>query len=237
MINAVIPQQGLKPEELQKVKTVAVIAFDVLEFRPTGIAGALVGGSAASHLATAQTGMNIKEERSELAEDLYAELTASLTKKGWQVLPAAKVASNPTYRKFFQTKKASLLEKSPNHFQKPVAVEGIMRPVNPHYMLKPEERTALAKALGVDALIFTRVAYHGQKRDYLGLGVAPIYLQPILKFNMYAAHGEDPIWFDNAFEGPRSATSIGKISGMEDVDKIAQFSRPLASQMYVEFLR
>lgn len=244
IISAAIPQKGQKAEELKKVKSVAIVAFDVLEFRPTGAAGKLgsvlggsIGSRVGSTVATAQTGANLAEEKSELGRDLYDELSRALTKKGWNVMPLQKVTNNSMYRRMYATKKGTLLEKAPNQFHKPVVVEGVMRPVNPVYMLKPEERTALAKSLGVDAIIFARVSYYTRSRDMVGLGVAPIYLHPTLAFNMYGAGSEEPIWFDYGYEGPESADSIGKVSGMEDATKIAQLTRPLATETFQNFLR
>lgn len=236
LISAAIPQKGQKPEELKKVKSVAIVAFDVLEFRPTGVAGKLAG-PLAGHINNAQTISNIAEEKSELARDLYDELSKSLKTKGWKVLPIEKVTSNKLYQQFYQSKKATLLEKAPNSFHKPVVVAGLMRPVNPVYLFKYEERNELAKTLGVDAIILARVTYYTHSRDYTGLGVAPIYLSSNLAFNMYSNGVEDPVWFDYAFEGPRSADSIGKVSGMEDSVKISQLSRPLATETFQGFLR
>jgi len=235
MVSSAIPQQGKKPEEVQKVKSVAIIAFDVLEFIPTGVAGKL-GGSLGAHVAGAQTASNVKEDGGELAKDLYDELSKAMGKKGWKVLPAERITANRMYQELYEAKKPTLLQKAPNHFQRPVVIKGIMRPVNPVYLLKPEERSALAKSLGVDAIVFARVSYMPAGTDHLGLGISSRYLQPHLAFNMYGA-GEEPIWFDYSYAGPQSAESIGKVSGMEDTAKIAQLSRPLASETFVNFLR
>lgn len=236
MVSSAIPQQGKKPEELQKVKSVAIIAFDVLEFKPTGMAGKIAGDSLGSRVAGAQAASNAQEDTGELARDLYDELSRAMGKKGWRVLALEKVAANKMYQELYEAKKPSLLQKAPNHFQKPVVIKGIMRPVNPVYLLKPEERAALAKSLGVDAIVFARVSYMPAGTDHLGLGISSRYLQPHLAFNMYGT-GEEPIWFDYSFAGPQSAESIGKVSGMEDAAKIAQLSRPLASETFTNFLR
>ena len=232
MISAAIPQKGMKADEVQRVKTVAIVAFDVLQYQPTGVAGRLSG-----HVATAQTMQHMEAVDTELAAELYEDLAKTLAARGWKVLPRDKMTGNSVYAAFFAKKKGTLMEKMPNHFQKPTTVSHVMRPINPVYMFTAAERAELAKALGVDAVVMARVSYHTEQKDFTGLGVGSIYLKPILAFNMFSATSESQIWFDYGFTGPRSEESLGHVSGMEDEGKIAEFSRPLAQQAFSDFAK
>jgi hypothetical protein len=128
-----------------------------------------------------------------------------------------------------------LLEKQPNHFQQPAWIAGLMRPINPVYLFKAEERTELAQALGVDAIIMARVSYYANSKDYTGLGIGSSHLQPVLAFDMYASHGDSEIWFDRGFEGPKSEDSLGNVRGMENEELISKLSRPLAQETLKNF--
>jgi hypothetical protein len=230
-INKAIPQKGLQVEELKRVKKVAIVAFDVLEYKPTGVAEKLSG-----HVTTVQTAKNVNGSPSELAKELYGDLQQTLKSKGWEVLPLEKVVSNPHYISLHAKKKPGLLEKSPNHFHKPGIITQLIRPINPPYLFTAVERTDLAKALGVDSLVIARVSFYTEKNDYLGLGIASTYLKPVLAFDMYNSTSDKEIWFDRGFSGPRSEESLGKVSGLEDEEKIARFSRPLTQATLKEFI-
>src|SRR4051812_28943922 len=73
LISKAIPQKGIQVDEVKRVKSVAIIAFDVLEYKPTGLAGKISG-----HVTSMQTAGNVKETDSEFARDLYGDLANTL---------------------------------------------------------------------------------------------------------------------------------------------------------------
>jgi hypothetical protein len=96
LVSKAIPQKGFQAEEVKRVRTVAIVAFDVLEYKPTGLAGRVSG-----HVTTAQTAMNVKGHDSELALELYGDAVHALAARGWKVLPLEKITSNSVYKAYF----------------------------------------------------------------------------------------------------------------------------------------
>lgn len=231
MIDKAIPQQAKNEEKVQSVKSLAIVAFDVLAFVPTGVGGKVVGG-----VSTVQFAANTVAEETELAKNLYAYLEKQLKSKGIKVISLEQITSNSVYQKLYKLKKGSLAEKQANHFQKPNSIKNLLRDANPTYLFTAEERAQLAKALNIDSLVMARVSYNVVQNDYLGLGIANSYLKPNITYHMYNKTDSDPIWFNNSFAGPQSEESLGKVSGLEDVQLIAKLSQPLAEKTIDNFL-
>jgi len=231
MLDKAIPQQAKNEKMVQDVRSTAIVGFDVLTYVPTGVGGKVAGG-----LSTVQTAANTVAIESELAKNLYAYLEKQIKSKGIKVISLEQVTSNPIYQKLYKLKKGSLAERQANHFQKPNMIKNLLRDANPTYLFNAEERALLAKALNVDSLVMARVSYNVIQNDYLGLGVANSYLQPSITYHMYNKTEADPVWFHNSFLGPKSEESVGKVSGLEDVELIAKLSQPLAEKTIDNFL-
>ncbi|MGE3760601.1 MAG: hypothetical protein AB7H97_22755 [Pseudobdellovibrionaceae bacterium] len=233
-VESVIPSKGYKAEEVQKVKSVAIVAFDVMQFQPTGVAGKFVGS-----VSTAQMVTNTVPTESPLALETYSYLAGKIKQnRNWRVLSAQEVAQNPVYKKLYEAKKkiGAKAAIASNHFQKPLVVGGILRPINPEYLFSHEEIAELSKALKVDSLILAQLSYSTRQNDYTGLGIANIYLTSYLSFYMLNAKNGNKVWFDKSFQGPISNQSLGKVSGLEDATKIESLSRPLAEKTVDGFL-
>lgn len=232
-VSKVLPSRGYKAEDVSKVKSVAIVAFDVLQYQPTGVAGKAVGG-----LSSVQTAQNMEPVESPLSAEVYSYLEDQLkTRRQWRVVSQQEVMNNPIYKKLYADKKDKLQVKmSANHFQRPLYVKGILRPVNPEYLFTEEEVKQLKQALKVDALAMAQVAYTTRQNDFTGLGIANIYLTAVMRFHLFDATSNQKIWFDQGFEEPIADESLGKVSGLEDSGKIEKLSRPLARQTIDQFL-
>lgn len=233
LINAAIPQEGKVAEKVKNVKSVAIVAFDTLEYRPTGLASKI-----APMLNTARGVQNWQAEETELCRQLVSDLQTELTKAGFKVISMSTVVENKYYQSL-AAKVSSATEKATlNPFHKPTVLKGLARAVNPPYQFTEDERKKLITELGVDALVFGRVSFMTTSdTDYLGLGLSYSYLQPVFSFYMFdESESNDAIWFALQHPGPRSDESLGRVSGMENTDVIEKLSRPLARSAMRDFL-
>ena len=231
-VSKVLPQRGYKAEEVEKIKRVAIVAFDVLQYQPTGVASKVVGS-----VSTVQTVQNMEPMESPLSTEMYHYLEDQLkTQRKWHVISQQDVMSNPVYKKLYEEKKTKLQSKiSANHFQRSLHVKGILRPVNPEYLLTADEVQQLRQALKVDGLVMAQIAFSTKQNDFTGLGIANIYLMSFFRFHLFEAGTNQKIWFDQGFEGPIPDESLGKVSGLEDASKIEKLARPLARQTIDQF--
>jgi hypothetical protein len=232
MLSKAIPQEGKEPEKVRTVKRVAIVGYDTLEYQPSGL-----GSSVIPMLGTAQSTSNLVPVESELSLQLYNDLLEELKRQGFQVLPLSKVRTNSYYQNLVKNMSDVASKLKLNETQKPTQVKGIARAVNPKYQFTDEQRNQLAKELGVDAVVFARVAYFATSdTDYLGLGLSKSYLAPVFSFYMFGGEKSELIWFALQHAGPKSEESLGRVSGLEDKGVIAKMSRPLARQAMRSFL-
>jgi len=232
-IESVIPQKDYKAVQVEKVKSIAIVAFDVMQFQPTG-----VGSKISGHFATAQMASNMDPVENELAADAYGYLADQFKAKKVRVISYSQIASNANYKTIFEVRRHDQKEKmGANHFQKPFVVKGILRPTNADYLLTADQIKTLGKELGVDAVVLARVSYTSQQRDFLGLGIANIYLRSDLVFSMFETAKGQKIWFDRGFLGTASDESIGKVSGMENPETIQKLNRSIAQKTIENFFK
>jgi len=233
-----LPQKGYSQAEVVKVKSVAVVAFSLMQYQPTGLASK-IGGSASAHLSAAQTAGNARVTDSELAQNLYQHLLSKITEtQSWKVTPLEKLTINLSYQKLLAEKKTEVGEYlNATNYHKLYTVKGVMRPLNPEYQFSKDEVEILTKSLGVDAIVIAEIKMMLIRNDYLGLGIANSYLTPYFSFYLINSQSTKPIWFDYGYEGPRSQESMGKVSGLEDTDKIERETKSLAESAIYNFFK
>lgn len=230
LISKIIPEEEKKVDKVAKVKTVAIVAYDTLEFIPSGLASQII-----PIIGTAQAANNKNAVESELSLQLYNDLAAELASEKFTVISFSRIRSNDYYKKLESKMSNVASNLAMNEFQRPTVVKGIVRPLNPKYQFTAEEKKQLMQSLGVDAIIFARINFLTESDSNL-FGLGKSYLAPIFSFYMYGGDHAELIWFASQFAGPRSTKSLGRVSGLEDKNVIAQESRSLAKKAMKEFL-
>ena len=131
----------LEKDKVKKVRTVAIVAYDLLEYVPEGLAGKVSGMAS-----QAQAIANAKSVESELAMSSYNNMVRAFENNGIKVIALSRVTGNRYYRSLYQ-KKNKGYDKLPNSFHRPNHVKGLMRATNVTYLLKPNERDQLIDEL------------------------------------------------------------------------------------------
>ncbi len=231
-IEAAIPQKGKVAEEVRKVKSVAIVGFDVLTYEPAGLAAKVAPAAS-----MASQGANRARVESELAKSLYGGLRKELENQGWRVLSLEKVVGSPLYASLYKAKGSKLADQQIGPSQKPNVIRSLLRASNPTYLFKEDEIQNLTAALGVDAIVIARVSYNSDANDSLGFGLSSRHLAATFAYTMYDRHLKSPIWFDFGFRGPESEEAIGRIYGMEDKALIDRIAQPVGENAMRDFFK
>lgn len=231
MVEAAIPQKGKIEDKVKPIKSLAIIAFDSLLYVPAGLASHVGSLSAVNTLA------NTVNQESAEAKSLYLALRQELITKGYKVAPLEQVTSNELYQSIYGSKKGRIAEKTLQSDQQVHTVKNILMAANPEFLLNPAEVNQLKKALGVDALIATRLTYRSDDSGSINFGLSSRYLTATVTFYMFDGTQEKPIWFDYGFLGPRPEESIGRIYGHEDKAKISAQTVPVGTNAIKAFFK
>lgn len=193
---------------LVKVKRVAVAGFSVVSPVPNGLRE------------STQTGI-------ESAQKMYDGLARSVGKNmKWEVLALDKMRSNPTYRKLYDKTMKGWQNKVPMpEGAKQLVLDGVMDS-DCLRILGADGRTELAQALGVDAVVTSRVQVLLNANTVMGIGSR--YPQSRISLSLFTKNADTPDWFEGGIDGKVAETSVGKT---------AFFDEPLLHKLALESAR
>lgn len=239
LLKKAIPPEGYKEAEVQKVKSVAIIAFELKPYFSSGVAGKVTNATVGSAVATGQAVHSAQPVEHVQAAQVYGALADHLAKtKGWTVLALEKVVNNPTYVSIVRPKLSGYRGQAvalPNN--RTYLVKGLANPWNTKYIFSQEDRDQLAKALGVDAVLVMGLRYMTTQDQILGIGAfGQIHLTNTMFFYLFAPGQADPIWFANGYHR-KDDENLGRVYGMEDQPLIDKITPGLANETLVAFLK
>lgn len=173
-------------EAMAKVKKAAIIGFAVRE--------------------PATLGLNPREVKE--TRLMYDELLKSFGKKAkWQIVPEATFKANAAYQAAYQkTMKGWQNKMPPGQHEHLLFVDGVMDN-DCLRILGADGRTALMKALGVDALVTAEVDVLISANTVMGFGSRYPYAR--LSFQVFTPGQSTADWFEGGISGDESKTSIG----------------------------
>ncbi len=188
-------------EALKKVKKVAVVAFDTVQPKPT-------------------VGMATNNGKADEMFAEFAKIFGTLTH--WEVMPISRMKENAGYKAAYEKtmhgfQNKYLASKDEKKFTVPKILDNdCLR------LLGKDGRDALMKALGVDAIVTSRVVVvHGGS---VFSGLKP---QAKLSFEVYVPHMNSSDWFEGNIDGEESKTSIGRTTFF-NADKQGELALPSA---------
>ncbi|MCB0406430.1 MAG: hypothetical protein KDD51_16730 [Bdellovibrionales bacterium] len=215
VFNACATLQVDKPA-VSAVKKIAIVGFSVEQKEPEG----WKFGSSQNDLPNWGAGL---VQAAPHASSIYANVGKTLAKKfRWQVLGADGLRKNASYSKLFDEKMKGWQSRPPTASgYKAYGADGVMDPW-PIERLSPEERKALAKSLGVQALAVARVKVELEKGGGLERLVGAGELKPkaTMQFTLYAKDGGDPIWQDLQAVGPAVEKGTQHVLGITSFESL-----------------
>jgi hypothetical protein len=195
---------------VQKVKTVAVVAFSA--YQP---ASAHIGLNLGSGKAEGAAGGSMIPQNSEHIDQMYEDIAKAFGKNvGWNVLDVKKMMNSAAYQKAFKATMEGWQNKMPpgagqNHF----IVKNIMD-FDAARILDVKGRDELLKGLGVDAIIAVRVQVDLSGTTVMGVGSR--YPAAKTAFYVYEEGNAKPIWFEGNLDGETSKKSVGKTGFIDE---------------------
>lgn len=202
--------------ELNKVKTVAIVAFT--STLPVSQTLSLDAGSGKT---SGAAGGSLIPGSSKESEEILTSLVLALQKnKRWQVTELAALKKNPAYIQAYKATMEGWQNKMPpGEGQTNYQVEGIMDKDGVR-LLGPEGKNQLIKALGVDAVVVVNV--HTTLEGFKVMGIGKRKPQSTANIQVYSINEEGPIWFES-FKGEQSDESVG-MTGFIDETKLQKLA-------------
>jgi hypothetical protein len=182
-----------------QVKRVAVIGFESVQPMATHAELAKI----------VEKGSDALEQTDPHADQMYADLVNSLSSQmNWKIVDRRSMLSNATYKKLYTQTMTGLQQ---THMpvgpdSKKMLAKEIME-ADAGRRMAVAGRDELMNALGVDALVVTRIDVELSGFRIFGFG--PQYPQSRATFIMYGKGREKPVWHDGWIEGDKMDQSIG----------------------------
>jgi hypothetical protein len=212
------------PARAQNVKKVAVVGFEILQSMPTDNMGIGKMLDYKEH-----SGVNNSVAIQTMAKGTYEDFAMKLGKTTkWKVLSFDDLVKNKTYATKVETAMSGVREISMGAMQqgKELITAKGMLDVTAFRKMKPEERTALAKALGVDAVAeLVVIQTIDQPMFALGhvSGDASFDYKTRLNFTVFEPAVDAPVWRIQNVDGEKFS-SKSMPEGTIRIDKISKVS-------------
>jgi len=213
----------VKKEELAKVKKAAIIGLEVQQQKSVS-AGDIVGAA----LKTNKNGASphLRQESSHI-DPIYEDAANKLAKQtGWKVLTIEQVRNNPAYKKFFDEKthgfhQGAILNDRFDLFAPTGVLDSFAIMTTKHETLEE-----LAKALGVDAVVYASSVVNLNNNSGWASMVGKGEYHPNSNLNFYVldARSGEKIFVDSA-NGPKVEEGARNAVGIADVDKLNDLAR------------
>ena len=199
--------QKFEADRAQKIKKVAIVAFEIQQQVPTdnlAISGLM-------NLAKGGTPEGSSPEMLNMAKKASQNFAAELQKETkWQVLPMSQVLANPAYAQKVAAAMQGLRDTMPQLKNSVQVVPTGALDVVAFRKMSSEEKTQLAKSLGVDALAEVLIhSYVDQSWISLGhaSGTAPFSAYSIAHLQLFATDWENPVWRSQNVRGEKTESS------------------------------
>ncbi|MES2964288.1 MAG: hypothetical protein V4760_10385 [Bdellovibrionota bacterium] len=213
---------AIKPDQLNKVDRVAIIAIDITQEKPVST-GDLVGIALKTNDSRAKPQLGVPSEH---VANAYQDLTAKLAKKtGWKVMKLDELRKNPAYAAFYKEKtdgfhQAPIIDGRFDLYQAPEVLTSFAVMTTPH-----ERLAKLAQDLGVDTIVYAATTVEvnsGMLASLVGLGK----IHPKGKASIYAvdARSGEKIYWQQA-EGPEVEGGASNVAGMGSQEQLNQLAR------------
>jgi hypothetical protein len=188
--------------QVASIKKAALVSFDVIQAAAAELSFNLGSGKTegeAGGSMIAQSGAHVDQLYKDVAEHLRKDLH-------WKVVGESEMISNAGYREAYHKTMDGWQNKMPNpKGTQKYLVKGVFD-TDSARILGLEGRDRLMDALGVDALVVTKVEINLTGTAIMGIGSR--YPQSNVSYRVFRKGIEAPVWFDY-LEGEKSEKSVG----------------------------
>ena len=212
---------------LSQVKRVAIVGFTVQEPAPATIGLNLNSG----HVHGAAGGSLITQYSTD-TDQMYSDLVKKFGRNtSWVVVSPSKMKQNPGYQKAYDdTMKGFHNRMPPGEGMNVYGVNGVMDNQSCR-LLGADGRSALMKALKVDAIVTAQVDVLLSGTSIMGIGSR--YPQSRLTFQVFTPNKDSADWFEGNLLGKESPTSVGS-TAFFDVDTLNRLALASAKTAFDE---
>jgi hypothetical protein len=227
----------VKRERLQHVKRVAIVGLDLEQQKPVSgmdLAGLMLGKKGSG---SAEHKMAIESAH---AEQVYNDLTAKLSRSsGWQVMKQADLKKHPAYTKLFREKTEGMQSRPAVHERYEIYRAPGVLDTWPVMLLEEAQSKALAKELGVDALVYAKAQVNLNNSSLFSSMIGKGEFKPSSNLSLYVTEGVsgEKILVQTT-EGPEVEKGASNTMGVADDAKVNALAQQAASlsmdQMFKE---
>ncbi len=223
---------------LSSIKKVAVTGFLVAQEMPKGFNWKLLGMKNDNGTMPAW-GPGLPKP-SEHSNDMYARLGKAL--KGdlkWTVIDRNAVASNPAYQQLHARFMKGLQSRPPlTASMEAFGADGVIDPYPIEHRLSGDERRALMKSLGVDAIAVATVRIQLEKAGGLKnlIGAGDYKPKAEIAFAVYDTKGDEPVWKDLQAVGEVVEEGAEHVFGITDMKTLMKQTIQAAANSYDKLL-
>lgn len=193
-------------ERAPKVKTVAIIGYEILQEMPSDTMGIAKISDAKDH-----GGIENSPQLQLAVKNAYNDLALKLGKNaGWQVMNYEDITTNKTYAMTVKDKMSGI--RSVNMMgvtgKHKLVVAKNMLDVTAFRKMKLEDRAAMAKALHVDAVAELMVIQTISEGFSMGLvsGDGPFDYTTRINFAVFEPTNDTPVWRVNNVDGQKTSS-------------------------------
>jgi hypothetical protein len=229
-------------DQVDTVKKVAIVGFGVEQRVPNTAEGVLsdmmapkdnsfMSGAKAAKIA----------EPAPHARIMYDLLQDQLAKgMGWKVIAREDLTRRSDYAAFFhdKTKQPQMRPFVSGPNMEMYVPEGVVESFLIHSM-SIEERRALIKKLGVDAVALVTVRIELENGGGLKtlVGAGDLHPRAKVSFELYNSTAEDPIWMDLNADGDASAEGVEHVLGFANVDAVNKQAIATADSAFHQLIK
>lgn len=213
----------VEKSEVESVKKVAIVGFELQEQIPPSLEKVLLGtdkqGSVGGGLKVAHcTNTNHADVvRKDLADELAKQM-------GWKVSSGDLVAKASGYEPIYQeyTNGVQIAQPVPDQYECYTST-GTLDPFSIE-KLGVDRRRELMRSLGVDAVATATFDIQVENKSFLKQLVAAgdLASQSTMKFKLYTASSENPVWFDLNAKGEETKETTSTAVGITDEHSLHQ---------------
>lgn len=228
--------QQVKKEELAKVRTIAIVGFDVLQQKSVSggdLLGLALGGKGAG---AATTKLSVESAHlSPVLEDLHSQLGRG---QSWRVLPLSQVKASKQYQNLYRDKTEGFQNRPsvPDRYD-PYRAPGFLD----SWAIQtssPEQLRALAQELRVDALVVASATVHLNNSSLFSSLVGKGEYKPKADLTMILIQvpSGDRI-FTATVQGPESEAGEKNTLGMADDAKLNKLVQVATSRSIEKMMK
>lgn len=227
----------IKPEKLRAVKKAAVIGLDLEQQKA-------VSGTDLFKIATHQqvtTGQPNHGAAAEAAylEGIHQDVSAAIGKKtGWKMKSLAEIRATPSYAKLFKEKTEGWQMTGATHERYDLLRAPGLLDMFPLMTTEADRLKAVARDLGVDALVVVKSTINLNNSGVLSSLVGKGEYKPSSNIQMFVIEGlSGEKILVRSMEGPKVEKSVRNVVGMSDQDQLNEKAREATALAMTETLK